>query len=58
MEQEARERAMKDLADYYLSQHAAVHKRPRSVAEDRVMLESIILPRLGTFRFPASAIAM
>ena len=33
-----------------LSNHAEVHKRPRSVAEDKAMLETIILPRLGRMR--------
>jgi integrase len=41
---------MRELSDYYLSNHAEVHKRPRSVAEDKAMLESIILPRLGRMR--------
>jgi integrase len=38
------------LADYYLSNYAEVHKRPRSVVEDKAMLETIILPRLGQVR--------
>jgi integrase len=50
IEEEARQRTMKDLSNYYLSNHAEVHKRPRSIAEDRAMLESIILPRLGRMR--------
>jgi integrase len=50
VEEEARQRTMKDLASYYLTNHAEVHKRPRSVAEDKAMLNSIILPRLGRLR--------
>lgn len=50
IEDKARQRTMKDLSDHYVSTHAEVHKRPRSVAEDRAMLESIILPRLGKLR--------
>ena len=50
IEEEARQRTMKDLSEYYLSNHAEVHKRPRSVAEDKAMLESIILPRQGRRR--------
>jgi hypothetical protein len=37
---------MQDLSDYYLSNHAEVHKRPRSIAEDKAMLETIVLPRI------------
>ena len=50
IEDEGRQRTVKDLADYYLSNHAEVHKRPRSVVEDKAMLETIILPRLGQIR--------
>jgi len=50
IEEEARQRTMKDLSNYYLSNHAEVHKRPRSSSEDKAMLESIILPRLGKMR--------
>jgi len=50
VEEEARQRTMKELSDYYLSNHAEVHKRPRSIAEDKAMLNSIILPRLGRMR--------
>jgi integrase len=45
IEDEGRQRTMKDL-----SNHAEVHKRPRSIAEDKAMLETIILPRLGQMR--------
>jgi integrase len=43
-----RERAatMGELADYYLTGHATT-KRPRSVSDDRAMLEQHILPWLG-----------
>jgi integrase len=50
IEDEGRQRTMKDLSDYYLANHAEVHKRPRSVVEDKAMLETIILPRLGQMR--------
>jgi integrase len=50
IEEEARQRTVKQLSDYYLSNHAEIHKRPRSVAEDKAMLETIILPRFGRMR--------
>jgi integrase len=50
IEDHARQRTVKDLTEYYLSNHAEVHKRPRSVVEDKAMLETIILPRLGQMR--------
>jgi integrase len=50
VEEEARQRTLNELSNYYLSNHAEVHKRPRSVAEDKAMLESIILPRMGRMR--------
>jgi integrase len=50
IEDEGRQRTMKDLSDSYLSDHAEVHKRPRSVVEDKAMLETIILPSLGQMR--------
>ena len=50
IEDEARQRTVKDLSDSYLSNHAEVHKRPRSVVQDKAMLETIILPRLGQMR--------
>ena len=43
---EARQRTLKQLSDAYLEQYAEVHKRPRTVVQDRSML-GIILPRLG-----------
>lgn len=36
-----------DLAADYLDKHAIPKKRPRSVANDRSMLDSIVLPKLG-----------
>ncbi len=50
LEDEARQRTVKDLADHYLSSHADVHKRASSAKEDKAMLDTIILPRLGRFR--------
>ena len=50
IEDEARQRTMKELADYYLATHAEVHKRPNSVKGDREMLDGIILPKLGRIR--------
>ena len=38
---------LREFADRYLSEHAEAKKRPRSVAEDRRMLQSFILPGLG-----------
>ena len=39
---------MKELAADYLEHHAVPKKRPRSVENDRSMLDRIILPRLGS----------
>lgn len=50
IEDEARQRTMKELADHYLTSHAEVHKRPNSVKGDREMLDGIILPKLGRIR--------
>lgn len=48
---EARQRRarplMRDLAADYLERHAIPNKRPKSVREDRAMLDSAILPALG-----------
>ena len=44
---------MKDLAADYLEQHAIPKKRPRSVANDRSMIDRIILPRLGSKKVSA-----
>jgi integrase len=50
IEDEGRRRTMKDLSACYLVNHAELHKRPRSVVEDKAMLGTIILPRLGQMR--------
>jgi integrase len=44
---------MKNLTTEYLEQHAIPKKRPRSVANDRSMIERIILPRLGSKKVSA-----
>jgi integrase len=44
---------VKDLAADYLEQHAVPKKRPRSVENDRSMLDRIILPRLGSKKVSA-----
>jgi hypothetical protein len=44
---------VKELAADYLDQHALPKKRPRSVANDRSMLDRIILPRLGNRKVDA-----
>jgi integrase len=36
-----------ELADRYLAQHAEAKKKPKSIAEDRRLLDRIILPALG-----------
>lgn len=41
---------MGELGEQYLNTHAIPKKRPRSVANDRSMLERLILPRLGKFK--------
>lgn len=38
---------MRELAKEYLERHAIPKKRPKSVANDRSMLERLVLPRLG-----------
>ena len=40
--------SVKEFAADYLEHHAIPKKRPRSVANDRSMLDRIILPRLGS----------
>src|SRR5215469_4625688 len=37
-----------DLSADYLERHAVPKKRPKSVRDDRAMLDTIILPKLGT----------
>lgn len=44
---------VKELAADYLEQHAVPKKRPRSVENDRSMLDRIILPRLGSKKVSA-----
>ena len=44
---------MRHLAADYLEQHAVPKKRPRSVANDRSMINRIILPRLGSKKVAA-----
>jgi hypothetical protein len=41
---------MKEFGDQYLSDHAAVHKKPTSVAEDRRNLANHIYPAMGKKR--------
>lgn len=41
------DRTIAELAKEYLNRHALKNKRPSSVRNDRQMLQSIILPRLG-----------
>jgi integrase len=43
-----------DLARDYLERYAQVHKRASSLRNDRQMLETIILPRLGNIRVQAA----
>ena len=43
---------MRELADYYLSGHATT-KRPKSIKDDRAMLEAHILPKLGNRKVAA-----
>lgn len=42
--------SMRDLCADYLERHAIPNKRPKSVKEDRSMIERIILPALGAKR--------
>jgi integrase len=44
---------MRELAADYLEQHAIPKKRPRSVKNDRSMIDRIILPRLGSKKVAA-----
>jgi integrase len=50
VESEARLRTLRDLATEYMERHAIVHKRPKSVRDDKAMLEGVILPQLGRIR--------
>jgi integrase len=49
-ESEARLRTLRELAAEYLERHANVHKRPKSVHDDKAMLDGVILPQLGRIR--------
>ena len=49
-ESEARLRTLRDLATEYLERHAMVHKRPKSVRDDKAMLDGVTLPKLGRIR--------
>lgn len=42
-----------EFSQRYLSDHATVKKKPKSVAQDRRMLEKIILPKLGRVKLTA-----
>jgi integrase len=48
-----RETGFSELAQRYLRQHAEVHKKSRSVHEDRRLLEKVILPEFGPLRVSA-----
>lgn len=50
---ERHERALSELAEHYINEHTAVHKRPSSLRNDRQMLGRVILPRLGKLRLSA-----
>lgn len=52
----ARDRAIPNVADLgerYMAEHAAVHKRPSSAAEDRRNLDNHIVPMLGGLKTSA-----
>jgi integrase/tetratricopeptide (TPR) repeat protein/predicted Ser/Thr protein kinase len=40
-------RTLVDLAKDYMTNHAEIYKRPHTIYDDRGMLRSVILPRLG-----------
>ncbi|HEX2256324.1 MAG TPA: tyrosine-type recombinase/integrase [Afifellaceae bacterium] len=44
---------VRELADDYLERHAIPNKRPSSVADDRAMLQRMILPKLGPAKVAA-----
>src|SRR5262249_42923897 len=44
---------MAELAEQYLVQHAFPKKRPRSVVNDRVLIDNVIIPRLGSKKVTA-----
>src|ERR1035441_5598743 len=49
-QQSRTEPTLNDLASEYLDRYAQVHKRARSVGEDRRMIDAIIRPRIGSLR--------
>ena len=44
---------LKDLSSEYLEKYATPKKRPKSVRDDRAMLQNIVLPKLGTQKVAA-----
>jgi integrase len=44
---------MADLAEKFLSEHASLKKKPRSLAEDQRMLRSFVVPRMGSRKVAA-----
>ena len=44
---------MRDLASDYLEKYAGPKKRPKSVRDDRGMLDNIVLPKLGSQKVAA-----
>ena len=44
---------MRDLASDYLEKYAGPKKRPKSVRDDRAMLDNIVLPKLGSQKVTA-----
>ena len=52
-EQDRTEPTLNEVASQYLDRYALPHKRARSVAEDRRMIEAIIRPQIGSLRLQA-----
>ena len=52
-EQDRSEPTLNELASQYLDRYAVTHKRARSVAEDRRMIDGLIRPRIGSLRLQA-----
>src|SRR4051794_16100155 len=44
---------MRDLASDYLEKYAGPKKRPKSVRDDRAMLDNVVLPKLGSQKVTA-----
>ena len=44
---------VKDMAERYFNEHCKVKKKPRSIKEDRRLLDSIIIPALGNMKLIA-----